>query len=202
MIRKLMKKEKGFTLIELMIVVAIIGILAAVAIPQFMKYMDKAKAGEFPVNVKQIADGAVASYNKENIAIGSLTPSQKVFPATQAMTPDAGTHCCSGGAASAGCKNDPVSLASEFDAGSWPELGFSPGKPYHGAYGLVSSGSGTTALSLAYGVQDIDCDGSLASPTVTSSSGTAASNTVLHAISLQGTANGPVAGVIGTDGSD
>ena len=42
MLQKLRSNKKGFTLIELMIVIAIIGILAAIAIPNFIAYRDKA----------------------------------------------------------------------------------------------------------------------------------------------------------------
>jgi len=49
-----LKKREGFTLIELMIVVAIIGILAAIAIPNFIKFQLRAKAGESKVNLAGI----------------------------------------------------------------------------------------------------------------------------------------------------
>jgi type IV pilus assembly protein PilA len=58
------KSNKGFTLIELMIVVAIIGILAAIAIPNFLRFQLKSKSSEGKVNIAAIRT-AEESYNAE-----------------------------------------------------------------------------------------------------------------------------------------
>ena len=64
MLQKLRGNSKGFTLIELMIVIAIIGILAAIAIPNFIAYRDKAYCG-YAEGDAQNTLAALSSYFSE-----------------------------------------------------------------------------------------------------------------------------------------
>jgi prepilin-type N-terminal cleavage/methylation domain-containing protein len=61
MLQKIRGNSKGFTLIELMIVIAIIGILAAIAIPNFIAYRDKAFCSRAESDANAVA-AALADY--------------------------------------------------------------------------------------------------------------------------------------------
>jgi len=62
----MLKSKKGFTLIELMIVVAIIGILAAIAIPNFLKFQAKSKQSEAKSNLGAIFTGQTSYFGEQN----------------------------------------------------------------------------------------------------------------------------------------
>ncbi len=63
------RRNRGFTLIELMIVVAIIGILAAIAIPNFIRFQARARQSEVNTNLKSLFTGLRTQQRMPPIAI-------------------------------------------------------------------------------------------------------------------------------------
>src|SRR4030067_779389 len=73
MLRKIRRGEKGFSLIELMIVIAIIGILAAIAIPQFAAYRQRGFNADAQSHVRNLCTSLEAYFADNQSYAGATT---------------------------------------------------------------------------------------------------------------------------------
>ncbi len=136
----------------------LIGILAAVAIPAFLKYVKKSKTAEATLNLGLIHRGAAAHFCTPQFdQDGNALPNQ--FPANTSLTPAEGCCAAFGGPDANGddaCDSDPARFAGE----TWAALRFQPTDKHRYAYQfhsrvIAENESEFTASALG----DLDCDG-------------------------------------------
>lgn len=149
--RKLLKNRRGFTLVELMIVVAIIGVLAALAIYGVTKYMTNAKTAEARSSLGRLAKDAAAAYERESdvglIAAGaSATITRELCPSVTATVPAALTSV-------AGQKYQ--SQPSDWNGNGWDCLRFSMQGPQYFLYNYTAD---VSASFTATAQGDLDGD--------------------------------------------
>jgi prepilin-type N-terminal cleavage/methylation domain-containing protein len=133
------RTQSGFTLIELMIVVAIIGILAMVAIPAFMEYMRKGKRTEADLAMNRLAKSAKAYY----------VENQRYPSGTEGPLPDADS-CNNAG------KTFLPTDTNWGQAGPFLDLEFTMEEKHRFDYKYTGVDTGVSYQAIAHA--DLDCD--------------------------------------------
>jgi prepilin-type N-terminal cleavage/methylation domain-containing protein len=154
----------GFTLVEVMIVVGIISILAAIAIPAFTRYARKSRTAEAVGHLNKMWAGSVTYYMSDftdKDGAGNPVALAKQFPGASGQweTKDYGAnvYCCTlTGAKCPGGSSlwatDPV----------WKALKFALADAHNYLPGYFSGGSEKNSQFTALALGDLDCDGVIA----------------------------------------
>ncbi len=131
----------------------VVGVLAAVAIPAFMKYTRRAKTTEAPPNLKKIFDGAKSYYEKGAVvaADSTGTRSHLQFPDPVGLTPL--QPCCK--------QSGKKCRATDWNSPTWQAIGFEISDPHYFQYRFSSEGGNRSAKFTAGAHADLDCDGHL-----------------------------------------
>lgn len=130
---KFFKNKKGFTLVELVVVIAILGILAGIAIPRFMDATASARGAKIIADMRTIESAATMYYSKEGVyptvsadsdtaLVSSYLASWPVPPSGDAIIPESNKTVKGASAYTFDATTGNVSLTATTGGGTLAEL--------------------------------------------------------------------------------